>query len=132
MVLEILCIEPIYPQYSGVIETCLALRYWFFEVLGSESVNSAYWEILHAFLSSADFFFKINVSKIISRSTIRVSISLDPDQDQCFFRPDLVQNCLQMLSADDTGRQRVSGVGFLFPSESGGLLPNLLVTSFVI
>ena len=40
MVLEILCVEPIYPQYSGVLETCLALRYWFFEVLGSESVKS--------------------------------------------------------------------------------------------
>ena len=24
---------------SGVLETCLALRYWFFEVLGSESVK---------------------------------------------------------------------------------------------
>ena len=35
----ILCVEPIYPQYSGVLETCLALRYWFFEVLGSESVK---------------------------------------------------------------------------------------------
>ena len=39
MVLEILCVEPIYPQNSGVLETCLALRYWFFEVLGSESVK---------------------------------------------------------------------------------------------
>ena len=39
MVLEILCVEPISPQYSGVLETCVALRYWFFEVLGSESVN---------------------------------------------------------------------------------------------
>ena len=32
----------VYPQYSEVLETCLALRYWFFEVLkklGSESVN---------------------------------------------------------------------------------------------
>ena len=37
--MEILCVEPIYPQYSGVLETCLALRYWFFEVLGSESVK---------------------------------------------------------------------------------------------
>ena len=37
--LEILCVEPIYPQYSGVLSTCLTLRYWFFEVLGSESVN---------------------------------------------------------------------------------------------
>ena len=39
MVLELLCVEPIYPQYSGVLETCVALRYCFFEVLGSESVN---------------------------------------------------------------------------------------------
>ena len=39
MVLEILSVEPIYPQYLGVLETCLALRYWFFEVLGSESVK---------------------------------------------------------------------------------------------
>ena len=40
MVLETFCVEPIYPQYSGVLETCLALRYWFFEVLGSVSVKS--------------------------------------------------------------------------------------------
>ena len=39
MDLEIRIVEPIYPQYSGVLETCLALRYWIFEVLGSESVN---------------------------------------------------------------------------------------------
>ena len=39
MVLEILCVEPINPQYSGVLETCVALRYCFFEVLGSESDN---------------------------------------------------------------------------------------------
>ena len=39
MVLGILCVEPINPQYSGVLETCLTLRYWFFEVLGSESVK---------------------------------------------------------------------------------------------
>ena len=39
MVLEIICVEPLHPQYSGVLETCLALRYWFFEVLSSESVN---------------------------------------------------------------------------------------------
>ena len=41
MVLVILCVEPIHPQYSGVFEICLALRYWLFEVLGSESVNSS-------------------------------------------------------------------------------------------
>ena len=39
MILEIIYGEPMYPQYSGVLQTCLALRYWFFEVLGSESVN---------------------------------------------------------------------------------------------
>ena len=42
MVLEILCNEPTYPQYSGILVTCLALRYWFFEVLGSESVKQGY------------------------------------------------------------------------------------------
>ena len=41
MVLEILCVESIYPKYPGVLETCLALRYWFFEVLGSESVKDS-------------------------------------------------------------------------------------------
>ena len=41
MVLVILCVEPIYPQYSGVLETCLALRYRFFAVLCSESVLKA-------------------------------------------------------------------------------------------
>ena len=41
MVLKMLCVEPIYPQYSGVLESCLALRYWFFGVLGSESVNES-------------------------------------------------------------------------------------------
>ena len=39
MVLRINCVEPIYPQYSGVLETGLALRYWIFEVLGSKSVK---------------------------------------------------------------------------------------------
>ena len=40
MVLVILCVEPIYPKYSGVLKICLALRYCFvFEVLGSESVK---------------------------------------------------------------------------------------------
>ena len=50
MVLEILCVEPIYPQYSGVLETCLALRYWFFEVLGSESVNAELDEMPHSII----------------------------------------------------------------------------------
>ena len=36
-----------------------------------------------------------------------MSNSLDPDQTQQIVSPDLGPNCLQMLSADDTDRQRV-------------------------
>ena len=36
------------------------------------------------------------------RNTIGVSDSLDPDHAQHFVRPDLVPNCLQRLSAEDT------------------------------
>ena len=38
-VLEIICVEPIYPQFSGVLQTCLALRYWFLMCLAA-SVNT--------------------------------------------------------------------------------------------
>ena len=36
-----------------------------------------------------------------------MSNSLDPDQARQFIGPDLGPNCLQRLSADDTGRQRI-------------------------
>ena len=36
-----------------------------------------------------------------------MSNSLDPDQARQFVGPDLGPNCLQRLSADDTGGQRV-------------------------
>ena len=65
----------------------------------------AYWVILHAFLSSVDFFLKSTFSKKSFRNTIRVSNSLDPDQARHFVGPDLDPNCLQRLSADDTSRQ---------------------------
>ena len=61
-ILAILSVEPIYPQYSGVLETCLALRYWFFEVLGSESVNFVAYvkarniDYMHAMLKELDHF----------------------------------------------------------------------------
>ena len=51
------------------------------------------------FLSSADFF-KVNYFKNSHTNIIRVSISLDPDQDRHFVGPDLGPNCLQRLSAD--------------------------------
>ena len=36
-----------------------------------------------------------------------MSISLDPDQARHFVGPDLGPNCLQILSADDTSKQRI-------------------------
>ena len=47
------------------------------------------------------YFSKLIFSKTSSRNTIRVSNSLDPDQDRHFVGPDLGPNCLQKLSADD-------------------------------
>ena len=55
-------------------------------------------------LSSADFFQNLLfLQKILSRkNTIRVSNSLDPDQDRHFVGPDLGSTCLQRLSAKVT------------------------------
>ena len=44
-------------------------------------------------------------SKNSFRNSIRVSNSLDPDQNRHFVGPDLDANCLQTLSADDTSKQ---------------------------
>ena len=62
--------------------------------------------LLQAFLSSADFFFKVNFFKKSLRNTIRVSNSLDPDQAEKNVGPDLGSNCLQRLSADDKSRHQ--------------------------
>ena len=66
----------------------------------------AFWVILHAFLSSADFFSKSTFMKNYFTNTIRVSNSLDPDVARRFVGPDLGPDCLQRVSADDTGGQR--------------------------
>ena len=42
-------------------------------------------------------------------NTTRASKSLDPDQVRQNIGPDLGPNCLQMLSADGSGRQSVNG-----------------------
>ena len=47
-------------------------------------------------------------SKNSFNNTIRVSNCLDPDPAQHFGGPDMGPNCLQMLSAADTSRQRVT------------------------
>ena len=46
-------------------------------------------------------FSKSTFSKNSFRNTIRVSNSLDSDQDRHYVAPDLGPNCLQRLSADD-------------------------------
>ena len=66
--------------------------------------------ILHAFLLSADFFFKINFSKEYFRNTIKVSNNLDLDQARHIEGPDMGPNCLQSLSAYNTSRQGVKCV----------------------
>ena len=55
----------------------------------------------HVFLSPADFF-QNHLFQNSFKNTIRVSNSLDPDQVGHFVWPDLVPNCLQKVSADDT------------------------------
>ena len=52
-------------------------------------------------LSSADFFQIQFFKKNSIKNSIRVSNSLDPDQDQRSVGPYLGPNCLQRLSADD-------------------------------
>ena len=54
------------------------------------------------FLTSAVLNFKINFFLQNSfKNTIRVSNSLDPDQDRPFVGPDLETSCLQRLLADN-------------------------------
>ena len=58
-------------------------------------------------LSSADFFFKINLFKKSNfENAIRESNGLDPDQDRQNVGPDLGPSCLQRLSADDKIRHK--------------------------
>ena len=65
-------------------------------------------------------FFKIHFFENSFRSTIRVSNSLDPEQARHFVGPGLGPNCLQMLSADNTSRQRVNSIKHAFLSSAGG------------
>ena len=54
-------------------------------------------------LSSVDFFQNYLFEKFFCVN--HKSNGLDPDQDQYFVGPDLCQNCMQRLSADNKGRQ---------------------------
>ena len=63
-----------------------------------------YFALCLLFLSSDDLFSKSTFLKTYFRNTASVSNSLDPDQARPYVGPDLVPNCLQRLSADDTSR----------------------------
>ena len=65
----------------------------------------ACWVILHALLSSADYFSTLLFSKHSFRNTITVSNSLDPDQARRFVGPDLAPNC---FAKDIDRRHKVS------------------------
>ena len=62
--------------------------------------------MLLAFYRLLIFFFKITIFEKFFQNTIRMSNSLDSDQARINVGPDLVPNCLQIISADDTSRQR--------------------------
>ena len=57
------------------------------------------------YLLCADFFQNQLFRKIL-RNTVRVSNSIDPDQVQHFVTTDLGPNCLQRLSAENSGKLR--------------------------
>ena len=62
-------------------------------------------------LSSAESFqFHFPFSKISFRNATRVSNSFAPDQARHIVRPNPGRNCLQMLSTDDSSKQRVKVV----------------------
>ena len=87
----------------------LYLSLSFAEIVNMLSTLCLLGKIVHAFLSSDDFFFKINLfEKFFRENNIKVSNSLDPDQARLFVWHDLGPNCLQRLSAEDTSRQRVA------------------------
>ena len=67
-------------------------------------------KFLHAFLSSADVFFKINFFVKFFQRIPSMLNSLDPDQARHFVGPDLGPNCLQRITADNTCGQRVKHV----------------------
>ena len=70
-------------------------------------------------LASAEFF-KINFFKNSFANTIRVSSSLDPDQDRHIVSPDLDPNCLQKFSTDDKSHPSTERVKCLSVENSFG------------
>ena len=70
----------------------------------------ACWVIFLHFCCRLMIFFKIKFSKNSFRKTIRVSNSLDPNQDRHSVGPDLGANCLQRLTADEKSSLATKGL----------------------
>ena len=60
-----------------------------------------------------------------------MSNSLDPDQARQIVGPDLGPICLQRLSADDTGRQRVKTIFTAIPPPSAESRGAVLCQGFI-
>ena len=78
------------------------------------------------FIRLQHFFFKLFFLQKSVKNTIIISVTvssrLDPDQAQQYVGPDLGQNCLQRLSADNhiaTGMGKSSAIFYLFSPKSG-------------
>ena len=74
-----------------------------FTMLNSNSLLTfcSLWNFSSIFVVCS-FFFKISFSKISIRNTIWLSNRLDPDQAGHLVGPDLVPNCSQKISADES------------------------------
>ena len=71
------------------------MRFWYLSHMRKFILYSACWVIFHAFVVVCWLFSKLTFSKNSFKDTIRMSNSLDPDQDWHFVGPDLGSNCLQ-------------------------------------
>ena len=69
--------------------------------------NGECWVILHASLSSADFFFKINFFEKFFQEYHQSVKQFGSRSGPTIVGPDLGLNCLQKFSADDTSMKRV-------------------------
>ena len=82
----------------------ISKRYW---NISQHKMGLLYWVVFHAFCRLL-FISKSTTPKNSFRNTIRVSISLGPDQTRSSVGSDLAPNCLQWLSAEYTSRQRLT------------------------
>ena len=77
---------------------------------GFDSLHAGFFSITFYQRLLVIYFFETSVFKNSLSNAMRVSNSLDQDQDRQHVGPGLDPNCLQRLSKDGTIRRRVNGV----------------------